>query len=160
MISGQLSRKQTTSPSRWERHKLMDYRPTEAWSTITKRVVINASSGATDSPAVATDGGTDTDSSDNMEPALKIIDINADAASDDRENLNDEYIIFENTGDTSLDLADWTVQDESGATYAFPDGSVLDSDETVTLRTGSGDDTQRSAIGDQSVRSGTTLEIQ
>ena len=95
-----------------------------------------------------------------MEPALKIIDINADAASDDRENLNDEYIIFENTGDTSLDLADWTVQDESGATYAFPDGSVLDSGETVTLRTGGGDDTQRSAIGDQSVRSGTTLEIQ
>jgi len=122
---------------------LRDGTPIEpgASETITQRVVINASSGATDSPAVATDGGTDTDSSDNTEPALAIAEINADAAGDDRENLNDEYIVFENTGDTSLDLTAWTVQDESGATYTFPGGSVLDSGETVTLRTGSGDDT-------------------
>ena len=108
---------------------------------ITQRAIINATSGASDSTPVATDGGTDTDSSDDTKTALAVAEINADAASDDRENLNDEYIVLENTGDTSLDLGGWSVQDESGATYTFPEGAVLDSGEMVTLRTGSGEDT-------------------
>lgn len=121
---------------------LRDGTPIEpgASGAITQRAVINASSGATDSP-VATDGGTATDTNDGTEPALSITEINADAEGDDRENLNDEYIVFENTDDTSIELAGWTVQDESGATYTFPEGAVVEPDETVTLRTGSGDDT-------------------
>ncbi|ELZ40407.1 beta-lactamase [Halorubrum tebenquichense DSM 14210] len=31
--------------------------------------------------------------------ALEVATINADAKSDDGENLNDEYVIFENTGE-------------------------------------------------------------
>jgi competence protein ComEC len=108
--------------------------------TITQRAVINASSGATDTSTVASDGGAETGSAGDSEPALSITEINADAAGDDRENLNDEYIVFENAGDTSLDLAGWTVQDESGATYTFPDGTVLEPGDSITLRTGSGDD--------------------
>jgi competence protein ComEC len=122
---------------------LRDGTPIEpgASDAITQRVVINASSGTTGSTAAATDGGTDTDTSGGTEPALEITEINADAEGDDRENLNDEYIVFENTGETSLVIAGWTVQDESGATYTFPGGTVLDPGEGVTLRSGTGDDT-------------------
>jgi competence protein ComEC len=121
---------------------LRDGTPIEpgASGAITQRAVINASSGATDTSTVAPDGGMETGSSGDSEPALSITEINADAAGDDRENLNDEYLVFENTGDTSLDLAGWTVQDDSGATYTFPAGATLDPGQTVTLRTGSGDD--------------------
>jgi competence protein ComEC len=106
--------------------------------SITQRAVINASSGDTDSTAVATDGGTPTDAGG----ALSIAEIHPDAAGDDRENRNDEYVMFENTGDESLALSGWTVQDASGATYTFPEDAVLEPDATVTLRTGSGEDTR------------------
>ncbi|MCQ4334849.1 lamin tail domain-containing protein [Natronomonas sp. F2-12] len=122
---------------------LRDGTPIElgASDSITQRAVINASSGTTGSTTATTDGGTSNDPSDGTDSALAITEIHADAEGDDRENLNDEYVVFENTGDTSLDLAGWTVQDESGATYTFPEETVLDLGETITLRTGSGDDT-------------------
>ena len=92
---------------------------------------------ATPTPTVATDGGT---SSDDGELALATI--NADAEGDDRENRNDEYVVFRNDGDSSFDLTGWTVSDESGKSYQFPDGYMLDSGATVTLHTGSGTDTE------------------
>jgi competence protein ComEC len=88
-------------------------------------------------PTVATDGGTNTSQGE-----LVIKTINADAEGDDRENLNDEYVVFRNDGDSSLNLTDWTVSDESGKTYQFPDGFTLDPGATVTLHTGSGTDTE------------------
>jgi competence protein ComEC len=88
--------------------------------------------------AVATDGGTDTDAGTG---ALVLETINADAAGDDRENLNDEYVVFRNAGDDELDLGGWTVRDESGKTYTFPDGSTLEAGARVTLHTGDGTDT-------------------
>ena len=83
----------------------------------------------------ATDGGSDTSS-------LEVADINADAEGTENENLNDEYVVFENTGDTALDLGGWTVEDEAGKTYTFPEGYRLDAGATVTLHTGSGTDTE------------------
>ncbi len=71
---------------------------------------------------------------------LAVASVHADAAGDDRENLNDEYVVFENRGDDDLDLSGWTVRDESGRTYTFPDGTVLGPGEQVTLRSGSGTD--------------------
>jgi len=90
----------------------------------------------TDSPTetVTTDGGTTGE--------LAVATIHADAAGDDRENLNDEYVVFENTGEASLDLSGWTVADEAGKLYTFPDGYTLGPGETVTLHTGSGTDTE------------------
>lgn len=72
---------------------------------------------------------------------LVVADIHPDAAGNDHDNLNDEYIEFKNTGDQSLDLTDWTVADEVDHTYRFPTGFTLDPGATVTLYTGSGDDT-------------------
>ena len=64
------------------------------------------------------------------------------SAGDDRENLNDEYIVFENTGDDTLDVSGWTVADDAGHTYTIPDGVTIGPEATLTLRTGSGTDTE------------------
>ncbi|MFW6317612.1 MAG: lamin tail domain-containing protein, partial [Halorubrum sp.] len=94
-----------------------------------------------------TDGETDDAAADDEttapEPgaALEVAAINADAEGDDRENLNDEYVVFENAGEEPVDLTGWTVEDEAGRSYAFPDGFTLEAGARVTLRTGSGTDT-------------------
>jgi len=82
-----------------------------------------------------TDGGTTT-----TERALRIAQVHADAAGYDRENLTDEYIVLENAGTAQVELSGWTVQDEAGHTYTFPD-YTLGAGERVTLHTGSGTDT-------------------
>ncbi len=86
----------------------------------------------------ATDGGT-TRTAGDSELALQRV--HADADGDDRENLNDEYLVFENTGSSTLDLSGWTITDEAGHTYTVPDGTTLAPGDTITLHTGSGSDT-------------------
>ncbi|PHQ44997.1 competence protein [Halorubrum sp. C3] len=87
-----------------------------------------------------TNGDNETTSTDPA-AALEVATINADAEGDDGENLNDEYVVFENTGDEAVDLSGWTVEDEAAHSYEFPQGFTLDVGATVTLRTGSGTDT-------------------
>jgi micrococcal nuclease len=72
---------------------------------------------------------------------LRVADVHYDAAGNDNENLNDEYVVFENAGEATLLPGGWTVRDEAGHTYAFPDGFELGPGELVTLYTGSGRDT-------------------
>ena len=72
---------------------------------------------------------------------LAIDAVHADAAGNDHENLNDEYVVFRNAGETTLGLGGWTVSDEAGHTYTFPAGTTLDPGDTVVLRTGTGRDT-------------------
>ncbi|WP_123533932.1 lamin tail domain-containing protein [Halosimplex salinum] len=67
--------------------------------------------------------------------------VHADAAGDDHENLNDEYVVFGNAGDETLALGGWTVGDEAGHGYTVPEGFALGPGETVTLRSGTGEDT-------------------
>ena len=73
--------------------------------------------------------------------ALRIAGIHADAAGDDAENPNDEYVVLRNVGDEPLDLSGWTVGDEAGHVYEFPDGTTLGPGATLTLHTGDGEDT-------------------
>jgi competence protein ComEC len=68
--------------------------------------------------------------------------IHADAAGNDNENLNDEYVVFRNNGDTTLDLAGWTVEEGAGRTYTFPAGTTLAPGATLTLHTGTGTNTE------------------
>ena len=84
-----------------------------------------------------TDSGSDSDADSNTS-ALAVTEINADADGRDGDNLNDEYVVFENTGSETLDLSGWTVADEADHTYTIPDGFTLEPGETVTLYTGSG----------------------
>ena len=80
---------------------------------------------------------------------LSVVEINGNAAGNDNENLNDEYVVFRNTGSEPLDISGWTVADEAGHTYTFPDGTVVDPDTEVTLRTGSGTDTASTYYWDE-----------
>ena len=75
------------------------------------------------------------------EAGLTVAEIHADAAGDDRDNLNDEYVVFENTGNETLDLSGWTIEDEAGQRYTVPEGFELAPGQTVTLHTGSGTST-------------------
>jgi micrococcal nuclease len=73
--------------------------------------------------------------------SLVVARIHADAEGDDHENLDDEYVVFENAGAEPLNLSGWRVSDEAGHTYVFPDGFVLDAGQRVTLYSGDGTDT-------------------
>jgi micrococcal nuclease len=72
---------------------------------------------------------------------LTVVRVHADAAGRDGENLNDEYVVFENRGDATLDLSGWTVTDAADHSYRFPDGTTLAPGEHLTLHTGRGADT-------------------
>lgn len=87
------------------------------------------------STRTATDGGTE-------RTALEIAAINYDAPGDDRENPNEETVVFENAGTDPLDLSGWTVRDAHGNEYAFPDGTTVAAGARLTLHSGSGTDTE------------------
>ena len=111
-----------------ERYEEMEVTAREArrglWSCIEGDVT------STETTALA-DGG---------EGPLAIDTIHADAAGNDNENLNDEYVVFRNVGEERLDLSGWTVTDEADHTYTVPEEATLDPGATLTLRTGSGTD--------------------
>jgi len=65
------------------------------------------------------------------------IDINYDARGNDNVNLNDEYIIIENTGTDSIDINGWTIKDSGTSIYRF-ERYILEPGSTIYLFTGSG----------------------
>jgi len=65
--------------------------------------------------------------------------VHADAAGTESENLNDEYVVFENVGGGALELTNYEVSDSAGNAYAVPE-FTLDAGARVTLHTGSGTD--------------------
>ena len=67
-----------------------------------------------------------------------------DAAGNDCDNLNDEYVVFKNSCPYPCNLTGWSVKDESSRNpYIFPE-LILESGSTVTLYTGCGTDTDTS----------------
>ncbi|MXR21233.1 lamin tail domain-containing protein [Halobacterium bonnevillei] len=111
------------------------------------RTVVHVDGGTTD-PATTTEPATTepatTGGTTAQGAALSVVEVHADAAGNDNENLDDEYVVFENAGDRSLDLGGWTVADEAGHTYTFPAGFSLGAGARVTLYTGAGADTATS----------------
>ena len=91
-------------------------------------------------PANATVGGSDGPLA-TAEDGLALVAVHEDAPGNDNENLNDEYLVFRNEGEQPLDLGGWTVGDAAGHDYTVPDGFALGANETVTLRTGDGENT-------------------
>jgi micrococcal nuclease len=71
---------------------------------------------------------------------LRVAVVHPDAEGNDHENLGDEYVTFRNAGEERLDLTGWTVRDEVGHEYRFPDGFEMAPGATVTLYTGAGED--------------------
>lgn len=59
----------------------------------------------------------------------------------DLDVLTDEWVRIDNDGSDDVDLTGWSVRDESSTNrYRFPDGFVLATGGSVTLRTGCGTD--------------------
>lgn len=69
------------------------------------------------------------------------IKIKYDAAGNDNDNVNGEYIIFENTGDISLDTYGWTVKDSGTNIYKFDRNEFLPGSKII-LFSGKGKDTK------------------
>ena len=68
--------------------------------------------------------------------------VHADAKGDDRQNLNDEFIVVENQGQDPVNLNGWAVSDAANQRYLFAN-FTLAPQATVTLRTGLGVPTER-----------------
>jgi hypothetical protein len=65
-----------------------------------------------------------------------------DADGEDAANLNDEYFTLQNTGDVVVDMSGWTVENERGVSFRFPDGFVLAVGAFVYVHSGAGVDSQ------------------
>jgi len=63
------------------------------------------------------------------------------AAGDDRQNLNGEFLILRNSCTYPVELSGWVLSNEAGNEYLFKE-FVLINKSTVTLYTGSGVDTK------------------
>jgi hypothetical protein len=63
-----------------------------------------------------------------------------DAAGDDSQNPEDEWVCFRNRGDGVANMAGWTVVDEYGWIYIFPDFALAPG-STVRVITGCGTNT-------------------
>lgn len=68
--------------------------------------------------------------------SLSIPDMSLDGAT-----LNDEWVDISNDGSSILDMSGYTLEDEAGYTYTFPDSFALDAGATVRVHTGDGTDT-------------------
>jgi len=64
--------------------------------------------------------------------------VHYDAAGNDEFNLNDEYVVLLNTDDKTIDLNGWSMHDEHGNMFYFPNGFRLPAQHSVTVYTGSG----------------------
>ena len=74
------------------------------------------------------------------ETSWSLPDVIIPTLSEDGATLNDEYVDFKNVHGESVDLTGWTVEDEAGYTYQFPDGFSLADGDTVRVHTGDGTD--------------------
>jgi micrococcal nuclease len=68
------------------------------------------------------------------------IELHADAAGPDNENLNDEWVRLTNTSPVALDLEGWVVADSTASNRYALHGVMLDPGASVTLYTGCGED--------------------
>lgn len=90
----------------------------------------------------------------NPEP-IEITEIQASAPGSEskNENLNEEFTTLQNTGDTAIDLSGYTIFFGRGEqSYTFS-GITLGAGETVTVRGGSGENTNRPSIPGPPIRS-------
>lgn len=74
------------------------------------------------------------------EIAVDIPCFHVDAQGDDGENQEDEWVCFKNEADLAANMTGWTVVDEYGWIYTFPEFTLAPG-STVRLITGCGTDT-------------------
>jgi competence protein ComEC len=114
---------------------------------LTVRAVIPVAGPVEDSPSTTqspttTDSAATTTEQPSGSGPLSVVEVHEDASGDDNENLNGEYVVFENEGAEPLTLGGWTVTDEADHQYVFPSGFKLGPGDRVTLYTGTGTDAE------------------
>lgn len=73
---------------------------------------------------------------------LRIRDIHPDAKGvPEAAHLDDEYVVLENESDETMDLSGYVLSYDDDQTYEVPGGTELKTAETLTIRTGDGEDT-------------------
>ena len=72
---------------------------------------------------------------------VAIIEIEANPPGPDEENLNGEWVVIANNGDTPIDLTDWSLRDASSVhRYSFSANTILDAGRDLFIFTGCGRD--------------------
>jgi hypothetical protein len=74
--------------------------------------------------------------------AITICEVQYDAPDEDNDNLNEEWVKLCNEGDTDIDMTGWTIENYIGIFYEFPEGFILKAGASVTIYSGSGEDTE------------------
>jgi competence protein ComEC len=89
--------------------------------------ITDATNTVNDHPAVLTTTAFDTydGTITSNRDTIDVQAVYADAQGDEYDNLNDECVVLENSGDGDLDLIGYPVTDEVDHQYALPDGFVL-----------------------------------
>jgi len=72
---------------------------------------------------------------------LSIDEIHENPAGRDSRHLDREFVVFVNDGETALDISGWTVEDEAGNAFQFPERTEVRPGERVRLYSGEGSDT-------------------
>lgn len=73
---------------------------------------------------------------------VRIVELRHDAAGNDNENLNDEWIRLRNEGGDTVDMTGWGIKDESATNrFDFPSGFTLAPGAVVTVYSGCDDRT-------------------
>lgn len=97
--------------------------------------------------------------------------VHPDAPGNDLENLDQEYLVFENTGTDALDISGWTIHDAAQEqnrvspgrhTFEFPADTILEPAETLAVHTGTEPATDAPTVdshGDRSVFWGSNQAI-
>ena len=79
---------------------------------------------------------------DVREGPLEVREVQAETEGPIWENLDQEAVSFANEGDEPLDVSGWRVEEQAGFRYSFPDESVIQPGEEISLVTGIGTDTE------------------
>jgi hypothetical protein len=100
---------------------------------------MNSTANAT--TAVLTSGAESKDKVGDISQVIVIKDINYEAPSPERENLNGEWVEITNRGSAVQNMNGWKLLDEGNHTYSFKEYS-LNAGATVRIHTGQGEDTE------------------
>ncbi|WP_267643251.1 lamin tail domain-containing protein [Haloarchaeobius amylolyticus] len=115
-------------------------RSSAVWNNSGDTVIVTDDSGTEVINRTYSGDGFDETDDGSTSDSIVVKNVHEDAEGTDSENLNDEYVVFENTGSSAVDMTDYVCEDEAAHDYVFP-SFTLDAGATVTLHTGSGTDT-------------------
>jgi len=83
------------------------------------------------------------------ESGVAITAANFEAASPEKENLNEEWVEISNSGTSDASLAGWSLEDGQNHTYSFPEINLA-AGASVKVHSGSGTDTAKDLFWNRS----------